>query len=135
MNQEDVPQDSGSLGKMTRELCYATDKSGKYVTELSTGWEVKNAALDAAWQDIGERVAQARTRVDAGEASPILFWMEKRLMDMPTLASYTGFWKWRIRRHLLPKGFARLSARQLQRYAEAFGVQVDNIKSMTLHED
>jgi hypothetical protein len=135
MKQEDVPQDSGALGKMTRELCYATDSEGKYVTQLSSGWAVKNAALDAAWEDIEARVAQAREKVAKGEASPLLFFMERRLMDMPTLAAYTGFWKWRIKRDLGAKGFAGLSSRRLSRYAEAFAVSVDDLKSMTLHED
>lgn len=135
MQKEDVPQDSGALGKMTREVCYATDSKGNYVTELSTGWAVKNEALDAAWSEIEERVAKAREKVLSGTASPLLFFMERRLMDMPTLAAYTGFWKWRIKRHLTAKGFAGLSDRQLSRYAEAFAVSVDDLKSMTLHED
>jgi hypothetical protein len=135
MKKEDVPQDSGALGKMTREVCYATDAEGRYVTELSTGWDVKSEALNAAWHDIGERVTRARDKVLAGEASPLLFFMEKRLMDMPTLAAYTGFWKWRIKKDLTAKGFARLSPRRLTRYAEAFAVSVDDLKSMTLHED
>ena len=120
---------------MTREVCYATDSKGNYVTELSTGWTVKNEALDAAWNEIEERVARAREKVLAGAASPLLFFMERRLMDMPTLAAYTGFWKWRIKRHLTAHGFAGLSDRQLSRYAEAFAVSVDDLKSMTLHED
>ena len=135
MNKEDVPQDLGALGKMTREVCYATDKDGRYTTELSAGWAVKNEALDAAWQDIEERVTRARDKVARGEASPLLFFMERRLMDMPTLAAYTGFWQWRIKRHLTARGFARLSERRLSRYAEAFAVSVADLKSMTLHED
>ncbi|TDX01351.1 hypothetical protein [Dinghuibacter silviterrae] len=135
MKQEDVPQDNGALGKMTREVCYATDKEGKYVTELSTGWSVKTDALDTAWHEIEERVAKAREKVLAGEASPLLFFMERRLMDMPTLVAYTGFWKWRIKKDLTAKGFARLSPRRLTRYAEAFAVSVEDLKSMTFHED
>lgn len=135
MKKEDVPQDPGALGRMTREVCYATDKDGKYVTELSTGWSVKAQALDAAWEDIVERTARAREKVEKGQASPLLFFMEKRLMDMPTLAAYTGFWKWRIARHLTPRGFAKLPDKKLQRYADVFGVSVADLKSMTLHED
>lgn len=135
MNKDDVPQDKGALGKLTREVCYATDAQGKYVTELSAGWAVKNQALDATWQDIEERVARAREKVARGEASPLLFFMERRLMDMPTLAAYTGFWQWRIKRDLTARGFARLSPRRLSRYAEAFAVSVEDLKSMTLHED
>ena len=135
MNKEDVPQDNGSLGKITKEVCYVTDASGKYVTELSSGWEVKTSALDAAWQDIGERVALAREKVLSGEASPLLFFMEKRIMDMPTLSAYTGFWKWTIKRHLRPRGFAKLSAAALRKYAEAFNVRVEDLRTMTIPED
>ena len=120
---------------MTKEVCYVTDPSGKYVTELSTGWNVKSEALDAAWADIEQRVASAREKVLKGEASPVLFFMERRLMDLPTLTAYTGFWKWSIHRHLTPAGFNKLSPKKLGKYAEAFNVSVEDLKSMTIHED
>jgi hypothetical protein len=60
--------------------------------------------------------------------------MELRIMDMGTLSAYTGFWKWQIRRHLKPAIFERLSAKQLQKYATAFDVTVDELKTMILHE-
>src|SRR6185312_13668464 len=102
MKKEEVPQDLSSLGKITKEVCFATDSSGKYVTELSSGWEVKITANDAAWKDIENRVAAARQKVLANEASPILFFMERRLMDLGIVAAYTGFWKWQVKRHMKP---------------------------------
>lgn len=134
MKKEDVPQDLGSLGKITREVCYATDSSGKYTTELSSGWDIKTKALDVAWKDIDDRIAGARKRVEAGEASPLLFFMEYRLMDIALVASYTGYWQWQIRRHLNPQVFKNLSDKKLQKYAEAFNVKVNDLKSMTVHE-
>jgi hypothetical protein len=100
MKKEDVPQDLSSLGKITKEVCYATDESGKYVTELSRGWDIKITALDTAWDDVEQRIAAARQIVLTNEASPLLFFMEKGLMDISILAGYTGFWKWQIKRHL-----------------------------------
>jgi len=135
MNKEDVPQDLSSLGKITKEVCYATDASGKYTTELSQGWDVKMSALDVAWQDIGERVATARTKVLNQEASPLLFFMELKLMDVGVLAAYTGFWKWQVRRHLRPAVFKKLSARRLRRYAEVFDISIDDLNTLTVHED
>ena len=135
MNKEDVPQDLSSLGKITKEVCYATDASGKYTTELSKGWEVKMSALDVAWQDIGERVATARTKVLNQEASPLLFFMELKLMDVGVLAAYTGFWKWQVRRHLRPAVFKKLSNRRLRRYAEVFDISIDDLNTLTVHED
>ena len=135
MNKEDVPQDLSSLGKITKEVCYATDASGKYTTELSKGWEVKMSALDVAWQDIGERVAAARAKVLKQEASPLLFFMELKLMDVGVLAAYAGFWKWQVRRHLRPAVFKKLSERRLRRYAEVFDISIDDLNTLTVHED
>ena len=134
MKKEDVPQHLSSLGKITKEVCYATDESGKYTTQLSKGWDVKITALDAAWGDIATRIEQAKQKVLNNEASPILFFMEKALMDLSILADYTGFWKWQIKRHLKPKVFKTLSDKKLQRYADVFNVSIANLKSMKVDE-
>ena len=136
MKKEEVPQDLSSLGKITKEVCYATDEAGKYTTELSQGWDVKISALDAAWQDIGERVEAAKAKVLRGEASPLLYFMELKLMDIKVLAGYTGFWKWQIKRHLQPTVFKKLSDRALRRYAEVFEISVADLSSLIIiHED
>ena len=84
MKKEDIPQDDGALNKLTREVVYATDSAGNYTTELSTGWEVKAKALDVAWEDIAERIENARQKVLNNEASPLLYFMELRLMTLLT---------------------------------------------------
>jgi hypothetical protein len=133
MKKEEVPQDLGALGKITREVCYATDGSGKYVTTLSKGWEVKATALDTAWQDIEKRMAAAKQKVLNNEASPLLFFMERALMDIDILAGYTGFWKWQIRLHLTPSGFKGLSEKKIGKYASVFEVTIEELKSMNVH--
>jgi len=135
MKKDEIPQDLGALGKITKEVCYATDSSGKYTTELSTGWDVKTTALDVAWTDIEKRIASAKQKVINKEASPLLFFMEYRLMDTSILADYTGFWQWQIKRHLKPEIFSNLSEKKLQKYAEAFNIKVNDLKTMTVHED
>ena len=134
MKKEEVPQDLSSLGKLTTEICYATDESGHYTTSQSRGWEVKIDALDVTWEEIARKVEAAREKVQKGEASPILFFMEKSVMDIGILAGYTGFWKWRIKRHLKPEVFKKLSAKKLAKYAEVFNVSVEELKSMNAHE-
>ena len=135
MKKDEVPQDLGALGKITKELCYATDNDGKYVAEQSIGWDVKKSALDVAWGDIEKRIAAARQKVLSNNASPVLFFMEYRLMDSAILAGYTGFWQWQIKRHTRPAVFNKLSSKTLQKYADAFNVSIDDLKSMTVHED
>jgi hypothetical protein len=135
MKKDEIPQDLSALGKITKEVCYATDSSGKYTTGLSSGWGVKMDALDVAWGDIEKRIAAAKQKVLDNEVSPIYFFMEYRLMDLSILADYTGFWKWQIKRHLKPKVFSKLSDKKLQKYAGAFNTTIANLKSMAVHEN
>lgn len=134
MKKEEIPQDDGALNKLTKELVYAVDNTGNYTTALSTGWEVKARALDVAWEDIEKRIASARQKVLNNEASPILYFIELRLMDIGIVSAYTGFWKWTIKRHLKPSIFRKLPESKLQKYAEAFNVSVDELKTMKVHE-
>jgi hypothetical protein len=134
MKKDEVPQHLGALGKITKEVCYATDSSGKYVAALSTGWDVKTNALDVAWGDIEKRIAAAKQKVLNNEASPLLFFMEYRLMDVSILAAYTGFWKWQVKNHLKPAAFNKLPAKKLEKYAAAFNIKAADLKSMTIHD-
>jgi hypothetical protein len=135
MKKEEIPQDDGALNKLTKEVVYAVDGSGKYSSELSTGWDVKTKALDLAWEDIEKRIETARQKVLNNEASPILYFLELRLMDMTILAAYTGFWKWTIKKHLKPAVFKNLSQQKLQQYADAFNVTVEELKTMKMHDN
>jgi hypothetical protein len=135
MKKEEIPQDDGALNKLTKEVVYATDAAGKYTTDLSTGWEVKATALDVAWKDIEKRIEDARQKVLNNKASPILYFMELRLMDMGIVAAYTGFWKWTIKQHLKPSVFKNLSEKKLQQYANVFNVSLEELKTMKVNED
>ena len=134
MKKEEIPQHEGALSKLTREMVYAVDNAGNYTTDLSSGWEVKATALNVAWQDIEQRIAAARQKVLNKEASPLLFFMELRLMDPGIVSAYTGFWKWQVKRHLKPSIFNKLSEKKLERYAAVFNVSVTELKTMEVHE-
>ena len=134
MKKEEVPQDLGALGKITGEICYAVDDSGKYTTTLSNGWEIKTSALDVAWKDVQKRIELAKQKVENREASPILFFMDLRVMDIPIVAAYTGFWKWQVKKHLRYDVFEKLSESKLAKYASLFEVSAAELKSMKVHE-
>lgn len=129
MKKEDLPQDPSALAGVTREVCYVKDANGKYVSDLSTGWNVKKQALDNAWDDIKERVEEAALKVKNAEASPVFYFMELKLMDLPLLSGYTGFWKWTIKRHFNPSVFKKLSDKKLAIYAKAFDIGVEELKN------
>lgn len=129
MKKSQVPQDKSALENFTREVCYVKNDEGKYETDLSQGWETKKIALDKAWEHIEERVDDARNKVKQGELSPIAYFLELRLMDLTVLSGYTGFWKWQIKRHMKPGRFQQLSTSQLQKYADAFDVTVEELRN------
>jgi hypothetical protein len=134
MKKDEIPQDLGALGKITTEICYAVDESGNYTTVPSNGWEVKSSALDVAWKDVEKRITDARQKVINKEASPILYFMELRVMDIPIVAAYTGLWKWQVKKHMRYAVFEKLSASKLEKYAALFEVSVEDLKTMHIHE-
>jgi hypothetical protein len=129
LKKSEIPQDKSLLEGFTREVDYAVDESGKYKAGLSTGWEVKTSALNLAWDDIHERVKQAQEKVLSGEASPVLFFMELKLMDPGILSAYTGFWQWQVKRHMKASVFRTLSDKKLQKYANLFEVKIEELKN------
>ena len=134
MQKNEVPQDPSALDKFTKDICYAVDENGNYVTTSSRGWEIKAAALDITWDDIQKRIELTKQKVLKGESSPILFFMELKLMDLKMLAAYTGFRKWKIKKHLKTEVFNKLPENILKRYAEVFDVSVEILKNMKIHE-
>lgn len=134
MKKTDIPQDQSSLNNFTKEVCYALDEAGNYTTNLSTGWNVKASALNLAWEDIESRIALAKRKVLNGEVSPILFYMELKLMDITILSAYSGFYKWTIKRHLKPEIFNKLPHKKLKLYADTFEINIDKLKDILLDE-
>jgi len=133
MKKDEIPQDPSPLDNFTKEVCYAVDEKGEYITGLSRGWQVKADALGITWEEAQARTANAREKVKNGEASPILFFMELNMMDLPIVAAYTGFWQWTIKRHMKPDIFKNLSEKKLKKYAEVFDITVEELKSMSLN--
>ena len=130
MNVNEVPQDGldyKGRGEL-RKLMYATDKDGKYTGVGSVGWEAENAATRQAWDEVEETLKETEAAVRAGTLSPIAYFMQKALMDVPLLASYAGKWQWTVKRHLKPGIFAKLSDDTLAGYAKVFNITLETLK-------
>jgi hypothetical protein len=131
MKIEEVPQDDKYLGRtIVRDVCYALDENGEYRQVVSVGWEAKNEALSLAWDAISEAAEAVRQEVLAGKKSPLAYHMEKQLFDVGLLASYAGFSKKTVRKHLQPGVFAGLDDRVLGRYAEVLNTSTEELKKV-----
>jgi hypothetical protein len=58
-----------------------------------------------------------------------IYFMELNKMDLQVLAAYVGMWQWRVKRHGKPKIFKTLSDSTLKKYADTFGITVDELKN------
>jgi hypothetical protein len=130
MNVEAVPQEGNATLGGHRKLMYARDANGRTVTVGSRGWEAEEIVTSHAVDALMVQAERARERVLAGAASPLEYWMYARRMDVALLSQASGFWRWRVRRHLRPRVFAALSPRQLGRYAEALGLTVPTLQRL-----
>lgn len=132
MKSTEVPQDDANMlqGKF-REPVYSLDENGKFTTVKSVGWDPKNEVMQEAWDVINEKVEATREKVLAGELSPIAFHLENNLMDVSLLAKYMGFWKFKVKRHLKPKYFNKLTDEVLEKYAEVFVISKQELLDIT----
>jgi hypothetical protein len=134
MKKNEVPQDEGLNEGRFEEVNYALDENGNYTVVLSKGWNPKTEAMLQAWDVIKEKVEQVRQQVLNGELSPIAYYMEKNLMDIKLLASYTGLPKRKVRKHLKPERFIKVKDEILARYAETFDISVDMLRNFIENE-
>ena len=130
MDIDQVPQEENRTLGGHRKAVYARDASGKMVLVASKGWEVEEIVTVQAVDVFHAQAKAARQRAAAGQSAPLEYWMYTRRMDVEMLAQVSGLWQWRIRRHLRPAVFARLSPKILARYAEALGLPVAQISRL-----
>lgn len=128
MEIDAVPQDDNRALEGHRKAVYARGPDGRIVAVASTGWEAEEIVTIQAADELRAKAETARLQVHAGEASPLSYWMYACRMDPALLAQTSGQWIWRVRRHLRPAPFARLTESALQRYAAAMGITVEQLK-------
>ncbi|QLF94279.1 hypothetical protein HW090_14165 [Pseudomonas sp. ABC1] len=127
MKLDEVPQDANSIYGGHSKLLYAVDEKGHYQGAQSTGWDAEAYSTRQALAELQHLEAEAEAAWRRGEASPLQCLMYRYRLDEPALAQVTGLWRWRIRRHFRPQVYRRLGAALLARYAEAFGLPVEQL--------
>jgi len=130
MDVNAVPQEGNATLGGHRKAMYAKDANGRMVLAPSAGWEAEEIVTSHAVETIHAQAEQARERVKAGVSSPLEFWMYERRMDVPLLSQTSGLWQWRVKRHLQPEHFAKLSLKQLERYSDALGVPPADLQKL-----
>lgn len=122
MKREEVPQQNAKAFMGHSKLLYAQDQDGRYVPAPCNGWEAEEIVLDQAIAEYERQAVDAWTRARQGQASTLEYHMYRQRMDLVLLAQSTGFFKWRVRRHIRVGAFQKLSESCRQRYADALGI-------------
>lgn len=122
MKKTEVPQQNAKAFMGHSKLLYAVDEAGRYVPAPCNGWEAEEIVLDQAIAEFQRLAADAWARARAGQTSALEYHMFHQRMDVVLLSQSTGYFKWRVRRHLRPGAFRRLPAAIRERYADALGV-------------
>jgi hypothetical protein len=130
MEKKDVPQDGGSKYGDLKYRYYVPDENGDIECVNSSGWDVMYTASDNYWESLNEDLAGILEGVKRGELSPLAYYMNKHTMDAKTLGRYVGLAKWRVKRHLKPRGFNSLDDEALKRYASVFNITVEQLKEI-----
>lgn len=131
MKIDKVPQDNSKTYYGHKRLLYAQTNEGEYTSVKSSGWDAEEQATLDAVNEYHRLADVAKQEALAGRNSPLAYYMYLKRMDLPLLAQTTGFFQWQIKRHFRPAVYARLTDAKLSRYADAIGVSVDELKTIT----
>ncbi|MHB8788418.1 MAG: hypothetical protein ACYDBT_00910 [Desulfobulbaceae bacterium] len=106
---------------------YSLNSSGAYEQVAGFICPEVEVANHQAWREIDRQIAGSREKVRAGRVSCLHFYMTVNLMDIGLLARYTGQSRWKVRLHMFPFIFSRLSCNILQIYAQLFKIFPDDL--------
>jgi len=113
-----------------RELFYSFRSDGTFNKEVRLHDDSDKLFINQAWEVFDERIENALRKVLAGKVSPIVYYMEKDLLDPLSLAMQAGIPLWRVKWHFRPGIFKRLKAETLQKYASVFSITVKPLKQV-----
>ena len=131
MKINDVPQDDVfDYSAGIKKGNYALDDNGKYVMVPSKGWVIDEQINRMAYDEYHDKVEETRKAVLAGQQSPLSYYMELRQMTPKVLGQTAGIAAFRVKRHLRPEIFTRLSDSILNKYAKALAVTREELKTV-----
>lgn len=130
MKINEVPQDGPEDNEFDSTLLkYAVDDNGNFVPTASNGWEDSHSSIKTIKEEFRELAEEALEKIKKNKTSPVEYFMYKSLMDIDILSSMVSFSKRKVKKHMDPKVFEKLSDEILSEYAALFLIDVETIKN------
>lgn len=131
MKKLDVPQENNSTLNGQRKVMYRTNESGEF-ERVNYASSVEEFATITAVQEYKELEKECLEEIKNNISSPIKYYMYKNRMDLPTLSSVVDMFSFRVKRHLKMKHFKKMNDKILQKYADAFTIEIDELKDFKI---
>lgn len=115
-------------------ILYVEKDDGNY-GPMQTGSYITANYLDDFFLKKRNLEAELRTRLIAGEISPVKYHMVLEDLTLSELAARASIRKSRVKKHLEMKYFGTATAEELRRYARVFNIAVPNMLQVVLISD
>jgi hypothetical protein len=127
MHKKDVPQDGGVYDPMQLAI-YAVDDDGKFVSVPCVGWDVPNGLAIQAAEELRSKIKSGMEAVKQGRLSPLGVYMIAHQLNSAWLSKVSGVSWLKVKLHLRPWFFKRMSAADTKRYADVFGIDPSKLR-------
>ena len=131
MKKIDIPQENNSTLNGQKKVMYGTNESGNF-QRINYASSVEEFATITAVEEYKELEKECLEDIRNDISSPIKYFMYKNRMDLPTLTSMVEMFSFRVKRHLKMKHFKKLNDKILQKYADAFAIEIDKLKDFKI---
>ncbi|MFH1159689.1 MAG: hypothetical protein V1733_01910 [bacterium] len=115
-------------------ILYVEKENGQY-GPIQTGSYITKNYLDDYFLKRRNLISSLKEQVDRKEISPVKFFMVLEDLTLSELSGRTGIPVRKVRKHLFPEQFAKLSPAELDPYATVFNVSGDQLVSLYLPEE
>ena len=130
MRLDQVPQDDDSFYDGHKRAIYATTSDGKYIQTQSKGWSIETFFTSVALDALDLEYAKVLEKARMGMVSPLAVHMVRRQMTAKLLAESAGLFTFRVKRHLRPQVFNKLSDPVLKKYADCLNMTVAELEEI-----
>lgn len=131
MKKIDIPQENNSTLNGQKKVMYGTNESGNF-QRINYASSVEEFATITAVEEYKELEKECLEDIKNDISSPIKYFMYKNRMDLPTLTSIVEMFSFRVKRHLKMKHFKKLNDKILQKYADAFAIEIEELKDFKI---
>ncbi len=129
----EVPKEPNSTLDGIQKVMYAKDDDGTF-KRVNYGSSIEEFATQTAVNEYELLKLECLEKIKQGISSPIEYYMYENRMDLPTLCSAVGMFGFRVKRHLKMPIFRKMNDKLLSKYADVFGITIQDLKKMDNHE-